>query len=208
MRAVSKLSFTQCQQNTNKHILTHTQTQAEYWSMRKVRPDSFQMSTIALGSACAIVPNYDNDSKELHIPVPLMVLLLCILEPAEPLIRYQSHQWLQFGPPVGSWIQPVQLRGIQKSTPSLLPTLAHFSPEEGGHQDKQSVLMTDPCQTEDNYGNGVLKDTVSLKPIVSTPTTTDSFPAACSCCEVCVCVCVLCEYQAGPVFLNVSCVLV
>lgn len=70
-----------------------------------------------------------------------------------------------------------------------LPTLAHFSPEEGGHQDKQSVLMTDPCQTEDNYGNGVLKDTVSLKPIVSTPTTTDSFPAACSCYEVCVCVC-------------------
>lgn len=101
------------------HFNSHTQTQAEYWSMRKVRPDSFQMSTIAPGSACAIVPNYDNDSKELHIPVPLMVLLLCILEPAEPLIRYQSHQWLQFGPPVGSWIQPVQLRGIQKSTPSL-----------------------------------------------------------------------------------------
>lgn len=127
-----------CQQNANKPIFqksfdSRSQTQAAHWSMRKVRPDSFQMSTIALGSACAIVPNYDNDSKELHIPMPLMVLLLCVLEPAEPLIRYQSHQWLQFGPPVGSWMQPAQLRGIQTSTPPL-PPRAHtlLSPKKVG----------------------------------------------------------------------------
>lgn len=64
------------------------------------------MSTIGPDFVCAILPNYENDLRELHIPVPLMVLLLCILEPAEPLIRYQSHQWLQFGPPVGSRVQP------------------------------------------------------------------------------------------------------
>lgn len=29
------------------------------------------------------------------------VLLLCSLEPVEPLTRYQSHLWLQFGPPMG-----------------------------------------------------------------------------------------------------------
>lgn len=84
---------------SNTHYCTQTQVQK---GMQKVRQNMVQMSTIGLGSACAIVPNYDNDSTELHIPVPLMVLLLCILEPVEPLTRYQSHQWLQFGPPMGS----------------------------------------------------------------------------------------------------------
>lgn len=71
--------------------------------------------------------------------------------------------------------------------------------------------MTDPRQTEDNYGNDVLKDTVSLKPTVSTPNTTDSFLLpihVMRCVSLWVCVCVsggggglLCECQAGPVFL-------
>ena len=54
--------------------------------------------------------------------------------------------------------------------------------------------MTDPCQTERNYGNSVLRDTVSLKPTVSTPTTPDSFllsvhAVRCVYVYVCVCVC-------------------
>ena len=52
--------------------------------------------------------------------------------------------------------------------------------------------MTDPRQTERNYGNSVLRDTVSLKPTVSTPTTPDALllPVHAVKC-VCVCVCVL-----------------
>lgn len=90
--------------------------------------------------------------------------------------------------------------------PSLPSTITHFSPQGGGHQDKQSMPMTDPRQTEHNYGNSVLRDTVSLKPTVSTPTTPDSFllPVQAVRC-VCVCVGLLCvlahECQAGPVFL-------
>lgn len=68
--------------------------------------------------------------------------------------------------------------------------------------------MTDPRQTERNYGNGVLRDTVSLKPSVSTSTIRQT-AAACACWEVCVrervyCVfvCVLMhDCQAGPACL-------
>lgn len=78
----------------------------------------------------------------------------------------------------------------------------------GGHQDKQLMPMTDPRQTEDNYGNGVLKDTESLK-----PTSPLQIQQALSCSHsmlwgVCVCVRVcemggglLCECQAGPASL-------
>lgn len=78
-----------------------------------------------------------------------------------PLTRYQSHQWLQSVratiSPMGSSSQPFQLqsRGIQTS-PS--------TPQGGGHQDKQSISLTDPRQTDemgDNYGN-VLKDTLCV----------------------------------------------
>lgn len=82
-----------------------------------------------------------------------------------PLTRYQSHQWLQSVratiSPMGSSSQPFQLqsRGIQTS-PS--------TPQGGGHQDKQSISLTDPRQTDemgDNYGN-VLKDTLCHYDIV------------------------------------------
>lgn len=99
-----------------------------------------------------------------------MVLLPCVLEPVEPLTRYQSHQWLQFGTPMGSWMQPVRPEGGSKHP---LRTSTRFSP----HQDKQSMPMTDPRQTERNYGNGILGDTVSLNPSVSSPSAAD-------CCEV------------------------
>lgn len=72
--------------------------------------------------------------------------------------------------------------------PSLPSTITHFSPQGGGHQDKQSMPMTDPRQTEHNYGNSVLRDTVSLKPTVSTPTTPDSFLLPVQAVR-CVCVC-------------------
>lgn len=58
-----------------------------------------------------------------------------------------------------------------------------FAPQGGGHQDKQSIAVTDPCQTEDNYGNLILEDCVSLKPTLSSPTA--SFPAASWCVSVC-----------------------
>lgn len=67
--------------------------------------------------------------------------------------------------------------------------LTRFSPRGGGHQDKQSMPMTDPRQTEHNYGNSVLRDTVSLKPSVSTLTTPDCC-CLCMLWGVCLCVCV------------------
>lgn len=61
--------------------------------------------------------------------------------------------------------------GLLNATCPTLPTstLTRFSP----HQDKQSMPMTDPRQTERNYGNGILGDTVSLNPSVSSPTAAD-----------------------------------
>lgn len=156
--------------------------------MIHVSLNRFQISTIGLGSACAICPkwwrwftgaphssaSYGSAAAYLGACGAINTIPISPLAPV-----WASHGLLN--------CNLSSTRGSEHLLPCFRTVaFTRFSLRGGGHQDKQSMPVTDPCQTEGNYGNSVLRDTVSLK----------TFRLLSDCCclctlwAACTCVCV------------------